>query len=162
MKKLLISPFLLLISFYPINLQAGNLGAADLMMNGVNATNLEEPKNKFDINVGKVNRKATAEFLNGKFIIKTKEKSIKKMESEGNIPLNVQLDESGIFPEQVISYAYHITRHGALWNIVYTLYYVDSDIQKQLATWGFGTRQKYAEDDAKNFNVAWLNWLNNK
>ena len=83
------------------------------------------------------------------------------MRKEGNIPVDIELDESGILPNQVISYSYHITRtNPSDGNIVYTLFYVDSDGQKQLASWGFGRQQKNREDEAKNFNDAFLNWLN--
>ena len=34
------------------------------------------------------------------------EKSIKKMMKEGNILVDIELDESGITPDQVISYGY--------------------------------------------------------
>ena len=159
MKRLLL-PLLAALAL-PASVNAGNLGAADLMLDGVNATTLEEPKDQFKINVGKDTRSGIAEFSNGRFIIKTDEKSIKKMRKEGNIPLDIELDESGILPNQVISYSYHITRtNPSDGNIVYTLFYVDSDGQKQLASWGFGRQQKNREDEAKNFNDAFLNWLN--
>ena len=159
MRKFLL-PLLVALSS-PTSVYAGNLGAADLMLDGVNATTLEEPRDQFKINVGKDTRSGIAEFSNGRFIIKTDEKSIKKMRKEGNIPLDIELDESGILPNQVISYSYHITRtNPSDGNIVYTLFYVDSDGQKQLASWGFGRQQKNREDEAKNFNDAFLNWLN--
>ena len=162
MKRLLL-PLLAALAL-PTAVNAGNLGAADLILNGINATSLEEPKNRFDVNVGKDTRSGIAEFSNGRFIIKTDEKSIKKMRKEGNIPVDIELDESGITPDQVISYSYHITRTNAHdGNIVYTLLYIDSDGQKQLASWGFGRQQhKNKEDNAKNFNDAFLNWLNQK
>ena len=62
----------------PTAVNAGNLGAADLMLDGVNTTTLEEPRDQFKINVGKDTRSGIAEFSNGRFIIKTDEKSIKK------------------------------------------------------------------------------------
>ena len=159
MKRFLIPLFTILA--LPTAVNAGNLGAADLMLDGINATTLEKPKSRFDINVGKDTRSGVAEFSNGRFIIKTDEKSIKKMRTEGNIPVDIKLDESGITPDQVISYSYHITRTNSFdGNIVYTLFYVDSDGKRQLASWGFGRKQKNIEDNAKNFNDAFLNWLN--
>ena len=140
---------------------AGNLGLADKILNGVNATKLEETKQIYDINVGQINGKATAEFSNGKFIIKTDEKYIKKMQKEGRLPLDIKLDESGIAPQQVISYDYQITRDRALFNIVYTLFYIDSNGEKQLASWGIGKFEKNSENMAKNFNDAFLKWVSN-
>ena len=102
MKRLLL-PLLAALAL-PTAVNAGNLGLADEILNGVNATKLEETKQIYDINVGQINGKATAEFSNGKFIIKTDEKYIKKMQKEGRLPFDIKLDESGITPEQVISY----------------------------------------------------------
>ena len=96
MRKLLI-PLLAAVAL-PTTVNAGNLGAADLMLDGVNATTLEEPRDRFKINIGKDTRSGIAEFTNGRFIIKTDEKSIKKMRKEGNIPIDIELDESGILP----------------------------------------------------------------
>ena len=62
MRKLLI-PLLGAIAL-PTAVKAGNLCAADLILNGINATTLEEPKNLFDINVGKDSRGGIAEFSN--------------------------------------------------------------------------------------------------
>ena len=144
----------------PTAVNSGNLGLADKILNGVNANKLEETRKIYDINVGQINGKATAEFSNGKFIIKTDERYIQKMQEEGRLPLDIELDESGIKPQQVISYDYQITRDRALFNIVYTLFYVDSNGEKQLASWGIGKFEKNSENMAKNFNDAFLNWLN--
>ena len=76
MKRLLL-PLLAALAL-PTAVNAGNLGAADLMLYGVDAKNLEKPKNRFVINVGKFRREGIAEFSNGRFIIKTDEKSKKK------------------------------------------------------------------------------------
>ena len=140
MKRLLLP--LLAVLALPTAVNAGNLGLADKILNGINATKLEETKQIYDINVGQINGKATAEFSNGKFIIKTDEKYIKKMQKEGRLPFDIKLDESGITPEQVISYDHQITRERALFNIVYTLFYVDSNGDKQLASWGIGKFEK--------------------
>ena len=158
MKRLLL-PLLASIAL-PTAVNAGNLGLADKILNGVNANKLEETRKIYDINVGQINGKATAEFSNGKFIIKTDERYIQKMQKEGRLPLDIELDESGIKPQQVISYDYQITRDRALFNIVYTLFYVDSNGEKQLASWGIGKFEKNSENMAKNFNDAFLNWLN--
>ena len=160
MKRLLL-PLLAALAL-PTAVNAGNLGLADKILNGINATKLEETKQIYDINVGQINGKATAEFSNGKFIIKTDEKYIKKMQKEGRLPFDIKLDESGITPEQVISYDYQITRERALFNIVYTLFYVDSNGDKQLASWGIGKFEKNSENMAKNFNDAFLKWVSNK
>ena len=84
------------------------------------------------------------------------------MQKEGRIPFDIKLDESGITPEQVISYDYQITRDRALFNIVYTLFYADSNGDKQLASWGIGKFEKNSENMAKNFNDAFLKWVSNK
>ena len=84
------------------------------------------------------------------------------MRKEGNIPVDIELDESGITPDQVISYSYYIkypVREDE--NIVFTLFYKDSNGQKQLASCGFGHFQKKG-DNAKNFHDSFLNWLNHK
>ncbi len=145
----------------PTAVNAGNLGVADLMLNGLDVREEKKSKNLFLINVGRDTRSGTAEFSNGRFIIKTDEKSLKKMKREGNIPEDIELDESGILPNQVISYSFHITAVGGA-NIVYTLFYEDSEGQKQLASWGFGRKQENASENARNFNIAFLNWLNQK
>lgn len=160
MKRFLLA-LLASISLYPA-VNAGNLGLADKILNGVNATKLEETKQIYDINVGQINGKATAEFSKGKFIIRTDEKYIKKMQKEGRLPFDIKLDESGITPQQVISYDYQITRDRALFNIVYTLFYIDSNGKKQLASWGIGKFEKNSENMAKNFNDAFLKWVSNK
>ena len=155
MKRLLL-PLIAALAL-PTAVDAGNLGAADLMLYGVDAKKLENPKNRYVINVGKFRREGIAEFSNGRFIIKTDEKSIKKMREEGNIPLDIELDESGITPDQVISYNYYIDDA-----VIFTLFYLDSEGKKQLASWGFGVGIKEHQNNAKNFNDAFLNWLNQK
>ena len=160
MRKFLI-PLLAALAL-PTAVNTGNLGLADKILNGVNATKLEVTKQIYDINVGQINGKATAEFSNGKFIIKTDEKYIKKMQKKGRLPVDIKLDESGITPEQVISYDYQITRDRALFNIVYTLFYVDTNGDKQLASWGIGKFEKNSENMAKNFNDSFLKWVSNK
>ena len=160
MRELLI-PLLAAITL-PTAVYAGNLGLADKILNGVNATKLDATKLIYDINVGQINGKATAEFSNGKFIIKTDEKYIKKMQKEGRLQFDIKLDESGITPEQIISYDFQITRDRALFNIVYTLFYLDSNGDKQLASWGIGKFEKNSENMAKNFNDAFKKWVSNK
>ena len=84
------------------------------------------------------------------------------MKREGNIPKDIELDESGILPNQVISNSFHIgPNYDKASNIVYTLFYEDSEGQKLLASWGFGGKQENASENARNFNIAFLNWLNN-
>ena len=62
----------------PTAVNAGNLGVADLMLNGLDVRVEEKSKNIFAINVGRDTRSGTAEFSNGRFIIKTDEKSLIK------------------------------------------------------------------------------------
>ena len=57
--KLLLLALLATISLSPA-VNAGNLGLADKILNGVNATKLEETKQIYDINVGQINGKTTA------------------------------------------------------------------------------------------------------
>ena len=77
------------------------------------------------------------------------------MREEGNIPLDIELDESGITPDQVISYSYYVASA-----VVFTLFYLDSEGQKQVASWGFGSQIKDLQNKGKNFHEAFLNWLN--
>ena len=93
MKRLLLA-LLASISLSPA-VNAGNLGLADKILNRVNATKLEETKQIYDINVGQINGKASAEFSKGKFIIRTDEKYIKKMQKEGRLLFDIKSDESG-------------------------------------------------------------------
>ena len=58
MKRFLLA-LLASISLSPV-VNAGNLGLADKILNGVNATKLEETKQIYDINVGQINGKTTA------------------------------------------------------------------------------------------------------
>ena len=156
MKRLLL-PLLAALAL-PTAVNAGNLGTADFILYGVDAKKHEKPKNRFEINV-KNNRLGIAEFSNGRFIIKTDERTINLMKKSGHLPVDFELDESGITPDQVISYNYYIDN-----NVVFTLFYVDSEGQKELASWAFQNRhgQSDFQNDAKNFNDAFLNWLNQK
>jgi len=158
MRKRFLLPLLAALAL-PTAVNAGNLGVADLMLNGLDVRVEVKSKNLFAINVGRDTRSGTAEFSNGRFIIKTDEKSLIKMKREGNIPKDIELDESGILPKQVISYS---TYHSMGGNIVFTLFYEDSEGQKHLASWGFGRKQENASENARNFNIAFLNWLNQK
>ena len=135
---------------------------ADKILNGVNATKLKETKQIYGINVGQINSKVTDEFSDRKFIIKTDEKYIKKMLKEGRLPFDIKLNESGSAPEHIISYEYQITKDRAFLNIVYTLFYVDSNWEKQLAYWGIGKFEKNSENMAKNFYDYFLKWVSNK
>ena len=85
MKRLLL-PLLAALAL-PTAVNAGNLGLADKILNGINATKLEETKQIYDINVGQINGKATAEFSNGKFIIKTDENILKRCKKRADFPL---------------------------------------------------------------------------
>ena len=155
MKRLLL-PLLAALAL-PNAVNAGNLGVADLILTGVDAKKLEKPRNSFVINVGKHNREGIAEFSNGRFMIKTDERRINLLKKSGHLPVDIELDESGITPDQVISYNYYIDDA-----VIFTLFYLDSEGKKQLASWGFGVGIKEHQNNAKNFNDAFLNWLNQK
>ena len=101
MRKFLI-PLLAALAL-PTAVNAGNLGVADLMLSGLDVREEEKSKNLFEINVGRDTRSGTAEFSNGRFIIKTDEKSLIKMKREGNIPKDIELDESGKFNKPIVT-----------------------------------------------------------
>ncbi len=135
-------------------LQAGNLGVADEVMIGVDAKSPDYSKNSFNVHPGPRTGMGTdtslAEFKGGLFIIKTDPETIRKLKEKGRIDPNAQIDESGIRPEQVISFDYHMQAP----NVVYSLLYRDSQGKPQLATWSF----LWSEDEAKSFKHAFLEW----
>ena len=134
---------------------AGNLGAADQVMFGVDAKTPDYTKTSFKVHVGHMagrgTDKSVASFSEGRFRIVTEPKWVEKLRKKGRIDPDVDLDESGITPDQVISFDYHVQAP----NIVYSLLYKDSDGQVQLASWNF----LWAEDQVKAFKHAFLNWL---
>ena len=84
------------------------------------------------------------------------------MQKESRLPFDIKLDESGITPQQVISFDYQITTDRAFLNIIFKLFYIDSNGEKQLANWGIGKFEKYSENMSKNFNDAFFKWVTNK
>jgi hypothetical protein len=134
--------------------KAGNLGVADQVMIGVDSKNPNYSKKSFKVHPGPRTGMGTdtalAEFKDGLFTIKTDPATIQNLKDKGRIDPNTQVDESGIRPEQVISFSYHIQSP----NIVYTLLYRDTQGKPQLATWGF----LWSEDDVKSFKHVFLEW----
>jgi hypothetical protein len=137
---------------YPSN--AGNLGVADQVMIGVDAKNPDYSKKSFKVHPGPRTGMGTdtalAEFKDGFFTIKTDPVTIQKLKDKGRIDQDAQIDESGIRPEQVISFDYHMQAP----NVVYTLLYRDTQGKPQLATWSF----LWSEDNVKSFKHAFLEW----
>tara|TARA_Y100000589_G_C26882383_1_gene518546 strand:+ start:208 stop:474 length:267 start_codon:yes stop_codon:yes gene_type:complete len=84
------------------------------------------------------------------------------MQKEGRLPFNIKLNESGITPEQFISYDFQITRDRALLNIVYTLFYVDTNGDKQLARWGNGKFEKIQKTWQRTSTTPFLKRVSNK
>ena len=62
MKRLLL-PLLAALAL-PTAVNAGNLGVADLMLNGVDARKLEKPNSRHEIHVGRERRSGIAELSN--------------------------------------------------------------------------------------------------
>ena len=137
---------------YPSN--AGNLGVADQVMIGVDAKNPDYSKKSFKVHPGPSTGRGTdtalAEFKDGLFTIKTDPVTIQNLKDKGRIDPDAQIDESGIRPEQVISFDYHMQAP----NVVYTLLYRDTQGKPQLATWSF----LWSEDNVKSFKHAFLEW----
>lgn len=151
MKRLLIALPLLL----GAPLQAGNLGAADQVMFGVDAKSPDYSQASFKVHVGHMagrgTDKSVASFSGNRFTIVTDPRWIKKLQKKGRIDSDIDLDETGITPDQVISFDYHVQSP----NIVYSLLYKDSKGQIQLATWNF----LWAESQVKAFKQAFLSWM---
>lgn len=151
MKRLLLLVSLLL----TVPAQAGNLGAADEVMFGVDAKAPDYSQTSFKVQVGHMSGpnmpKSVASFSNGLFTIETPPKWVKKLQRKGRIDPDAEMDESGISSSQVISFDYHVQSP----NIVYSLLYRDSEGDIQLASWSF----LWAEDKAKAFKKAFLDWM---
>jgi hypothetical protein len=134
---------------------AGNLGAADHVMYGVDAKSPDYTKTSFKVHVGiRLGRgtdKSVASFESGRFRIITEPSLVEHLKGKGRIDANARLDESGILPAQVISFNYHVQAPF----IVYSLLYRDTEGAVQLATWSF----LWAEDDAKAFNSVFRSWM---
>ena len=145
MKRLL----LLLPLFLLAPAQAGNLGAADYVFHGVGKQQSEKISS-FRVHISPVRwtkPHATASFADGRFTIKTDQKQIDKLVDRGFIPLGLDLDESGILPEQVISFHTSITNLGIIFK--FQLLYRDSGGRIQLANWAIldvdrNTRERHS------------------
>ena len=145
--------------------QAGNLGAADEVMFGVNKLAPASPspkktpdysQTKFEVQPGRpwvrhLWPMAVASFSDGLFKIVTPSKGVEKLQRKGRVDPEVVLDESGINSGQVISFDYHV--HSP--NIAYSLLYRDSDRDVQLTSCFF----EWREDKAQAFKKAFLNWM---
>jgi len=135
--------------------QAGNLGAADEVLFGVNAKSPDYSQTSFKVQVGHAGGpqwpKSVASFSDGLFKIVTPPNWVDKLKKKGRIDPEAELDESGITPSQVISFNYSIQSP----DIIYSLLYRDSDGKIQLASWAFHWR----ETKAKAFKKAFLNWM---
>ena len=135
--------------------QAGNLGAADEVMFGVDAKTPDYSQTSFKVHVGHMAGRGTdrsvASFSDGQFRIVTDPEWVNKLRKKGRIDPDAELDESGITPSQVISFDYHLQSP----NVVYSLLYRDSEGRVQLATWNF----LWAESKVKAFKRAFLDWM---
>ena len=131
--------------------QAGYLDAADELMFGLIAKTTDYSQTSFIVHVGHMAGRGTdqsvASFFDGPFRIVTDPEWVNRPRKKGRIDSDVELDESGITPSQVISFDYHLQAP----NIIYSLLYQDSEGRFQLATWNF----LWAESKAK----AFLNWM---
>ena len=156
MKRLL----LLLPLFLLAPADAGNLGAADHVFDSPHEYSTEEGSS-FRVHVLNSRRwtkpDATASFTEGKFLIKTEKKQIDKFTEKGFIPADSKLDESGILPEQVISFS-HFTHNSGLIT-TFQLLYRDSDGRIQLAQWTIHTERSNSEKILSAFRQAFLNWM---
>lgn len=152
MKRLMIAGALVIAA---APLKAGNLGAADQLLFGVDAKNPDYSQTSFKVHVGHMagrgTDKSVASFSEGRFRIVTDPKWTESLRKKGRIDRDIELDESGITPNQVISFDYHVQAP----NIVYSLLYRDSAGKVQLASWNF----LWAEDQVKAFKQAFLNWM---
>ena len=135
--------------------QAGNLGAADEVMFGVDAKTPDYSQTSFKVHVGHMAGRGTdrsvASFSDGQFRIVTDPEWVNKRRKKGRIDPDAELDESGITPSQVISFDYHLQAP----NVIYSLLYRDSEGRVQLATWNF----LWAESKVKAFKSAFLDWM---
>ena len=152
MKKLL-----LLIPLLIAPAQAGNLGAADVVMSGVDAKTPDYSQTSFKVRVSNLPAMASdkpesvASFSEGVFRIVSHPRWVEKLRKKGRIDADEELDESGIKPGQVISFDYHVQSPY----VVYSLLYRDSEGEVQLASWSF----LWAEDKAKAFKKVFLNLM---
>lgn len=134
---------------------AGNLGVADQIMIGVDAKNPSYNKLSFKVHPGPYSGRGTdtsiASFSDGRFTIRTDERTIDRLRSTGRIDSDYKLNEDGILPSQVISFDYHM--QSPL--VVFTLFYRDNLGKPRLATWNF----LWAENEVKAFKTVFLKWM---
>ena len=149
---------------------AGNLGLADHYMSGLREVkSIKTLPSSFEIHVGQFairNRpsfwrefrenKAVALFEDGLFKIVTDKDYVDLHIEKGLIRPDVELDESGIKPEQVLSFNYDVDYTITNATVAtYYLFYRDSKGQLQLATWKFIR----ADNKVDAFKRAFLNWI---
>lgn len=107
--------------------QAGYLDAADELMVGVDAKTPDYSKTTCIVHVGHMAGRGTdqsvASFFDGPFRIVTDPEWVKRLQKKGHIDSDMELDESGIMPSQVISFDYQLQAP----NIIYSLLYRDSE-----------------------------------
>lgn len=150
MKRLL----LLLPLFLVAPVQAGNLGAADHVMYGVNAKDPDFSKTTFqvaiDVNtVRKFKPKSTLSFENGRLFLRSSAEAILGLRKRGHIVESEEINEAGITPDQIQSFNY-----STAFGVIYSVFYKDSAGQYELATWLIDN-----ENDAKAFKRAFLDWM---
>ena len=150
MKRLL----LLLPLFLVAPVQAGNLGAADHVMYGVNAKDPDFSKTTFqvaiDVNtVRKFKPKSTLSFENGKLFVRSSAEAILGLRKRGHIVESEEINEAGITPAQIQSFSY-----STAFGVTFSVFYRDSAGQYELATWLIDN-----ENDAKAIKRAFLNWM---
>ena len=80
---------------------------------------------------------------------------MEKLRKKGLIDADAEIDESGIRPDQVISFGYS----WAIRNIIFTLLYRDSEGKVQMAAWNFRFLYFGSHEQAKAFLKAFLNWM---
>ena len=144
--------------------QAGNLGAADQVLWNVHAKSPDYSQRSFKVHVGNnagqshlKSGKAVAAFSEDRFTITTDPDWIKKLKKQGYLKTEEKLDESGITPEQVISFSYFIEKFGCCTNhVVFQILYRDSTGETQIASFNFSPK---FHREAKAFNNIFLDWM---
>ena len=134
---------------------SGSLGAADHVMFGVNARSPDYTKTSFKVHVGHRalmgTDRSVASFVDGRFKIITEPSWIEELRREGRIKQDATVDESGITPDQVISFDYSFDGNA----VNYTVLYRDATGKVEMATWNI----LWAPNEAKSFWHAFLKWM---
>ena len=149
--------FLILALAFSAPALAGDLGASDHVMYGVNAISPDFSKTTFqvaiDVNtVRKFKPKSTLTFENGRLFVRSSPEAVLGLRKRGHISEKEEINELGITPAQVQSFSYN-TAFG----VIFSVFYKDSRGQYELATWLIDN-----ENDAKAFKRAFLNWMSVK